>query len=167
MGAFSDENPVSGFPKTAPVSSKGGRREIPYLAGVAKFQARGPLFMRSMAVHSRRSGLHTTRPVPKALKWLFWRFQPGPASYGGPFCPHSGFRIAAVGQNTRPKEPKSATPNRSQPRAEEHHVQRARSQQHEHQRDLQAVAGEFENRPHDVRMMERVRARVSDDIFDS
>lgn len=54
-----------------------------------------------------------------------------------------------------------------QPRAEKHHVQRARGQQHEHQRDLQAVAGEFENRPHDERMMERVRARVSDDIFGS
>lgn len=55
---------------------------------------------------------------------------------------------------------------RLQARAEEHHVQRARGQQHEHQRDLQPVAGEFENRPHDLRMMERVRARVSNHIFD-
>lgn len=54
---------------------------------------------------------------------------------------------------------------RLEPRAKEHQVQRARSQQNEHQRDLQPVAGEFENRPHNVRMMERLRARVSNHIF--
>ena len=60
----------------------------------------------------------------------------------------------------------AATPEGGlEPRAEEHQVQRARSQQNEHQRDLQPVAGEFENRPHDVRMMERLRARVSNHIF--
>lgn len=170
IGSISDENPSLGLPKTAPVSSKGGRREIPYLAGVAKFQARGPLFRPDMAVCGRPRGPHTTSPVPDAPKQPFWRFRPGLASRDRPFCPHSGFRIAGVGQITCPAERQSRARKRKQdraglePRAEEHDVQRARGQQHEHQRDLQAVAGEFENRPH-LRMMERVRARVSGDIF--
>lgn len=170
IGSISDENPSLGLSKTAPVSSKGGRREIPYLAGVAKFQARGPLFRPDMAVCGRPRGPHTTNPVPDAPKQPFWRFRPGLASRDRPFCPHSGFRIAGVGQITCPPEcqpePQKRQRDRAglEPRAEEHDVQRAGDQQHEHQRDLQAVAGEFENRPH-VRMMERVRARVSDDIF--
>ena len=101
IGSIFGRKPGSGFPKTAPVSSKGGRREIPYLAGAAKLQARGPLFMRDMTVWGRPCGLHTTGPVPNAPKWLFWRFQPDPASRSRRFCPHSGFRIAAVGQFTR------------------------------------------------------------------
>lgn len=53
---FLTKTRISGFPETAPVSSKGGRREIPYLAGVAKFQARGPLFMRDSPVLRRPCG---------------------------------------------------------------------------------------------------------------
>lgn len=55
---------------------------------------------------------------------------------------------------------------RLEPRAKEHQVQRACRKQNQRQCDLQAVASEFENRPHDLKMMERVRARVSNHIFD-
>lgn len=49
---------------------------------------------------------------------------------------------------------------------QKHDVQRARRQQNEHERDLHTVAGDFENRLHHSRMMERVRSRVSGFIFD-
>lgn len=107
-------------------------------------------------------------PVPRQM------FRNGCFGGFGPVQPRAAVLFAHILGSGSPRLGKLPVPgghqkrkpgrSSSQPRAEEHDVQRARGQQHEHQRDLQAVAGEFENRPH-LRMMERVRARVSGDIF--
>lgn len=157
---------------------KGGSREIPYLAVVAKFQARGPLFIPSSPDLRRPGGLRSNRTGARPLrKRDFGGFRPGLGAMAGLFAHIPGlgpFRLGNLirsgrhGHENRAasegKPPQTGT--RLQARIKEHHVQRARGQQHEHQYDLQPVAGEFENQPHDVRMMERVRARVLSDIFD-
>lgn len=107
---------------------------------------------------------------PGHRRAVFQRFCPARRAAEGDFAHTPGREPARLG-NLIPsgcragflKTQKARRPLK--PRAEEHHVQRARGQQHEHQRDLQPVAGEFENRPHDLRMMERLRARVSNHIF--
>lgn len=94
IGSIFGRKPGFGLPETAPVSSKGGRREIPYLAGVAKFQARGPQFMPGSPVLRWRCGLHATGPRRKLRNGGFGGISPVPPSAGVLFAhiPGSGSR---------------------------------------------------------------------------
>ena len=166
----------SGGARTVTGGIKGGSRDIPYLAGVAKFQARGPLFMPYSPVPGRPRGPEANGTAPsRSGSAVLAARGPRVGPKEGPFAhipDPEPVRLGNIIRGERRNPGKwgriwpLARAARLQARAEEHHVQRARGQQHEHQRDLQPVAGEFENRPHDLRMMERVRARVSNHIFD-
>jgi len=145
-----------GWPSSKPV----GR----YLCRAALFQAAPVGGVPTVIVPSRSGSAVCAASAPaRGPQGAFLPTFPGWNLPGWANKIRTGRHDPENGDGVRRKPPKRAT--RLQPRAKEHHVQRARSQQNEHQCDLQPVAGKFENRPHDLRMMERVRARVSDDIF--
>ncbi len=102
IGSIFGRNPVSGFPETAPVSSKGGRREIPYLAGAAKFQARGPQFMPGSPVLRWRCGLHATGPSRRLRNGGFGGFSPVGPSATALFAHIPGSRSPGLGKITCP-----------------------------------------------------------------
>lgn len=165
-------------PPPQPASGSGRLLRVSRAAGARYHIWRGRPSSKAVGRYLCRAAMFARAPVGRVpIGWpfgdastAFWPVCALARRPQGRCCPRSRSGTGAVGQlnSVEKRQDFGKGPQghaRLQPRVQKHHVQRARGQQHEHQRDLQPVAGEFENRPHDVRMMERLRARVSDDIF--